>query len=75
MKRYGDNLPSSVDAEAELQNQHGNNIQYMPSGCAVRQDMVAFIMPTDIPIRNKRKAPNFFFSFKLGAKKVEERGS
>jgi hypothetical protein len=70
MKRYGDNLPSS--AEAEIQNQHGKDAQFMPSGCAVRQDMVAFVMPAETP--NKRKARNIFSFFKLGTKKTEERG-
>ena len=68
MKRYGDNLPKSTDEE--LENQPGKNTQFIAGNCAVRQDMVAFLMPADIP--NNRKPKNIFSFFKLEKKKIEE---
>jgi hypothetical protein len=70
MKRYGDNLPSSHLEESE--NQNGKAVQYMQVGCAVRQDMVAFIMPADTP--KKQKDRNLLSIFRFGQKKTKEHG-
>jgi len=70
MKRYGDNLPSSCLQEFE--NQNGKAVQYMHGNCAVRQDMVAFLMPVDVP--NKHKAWNIFSFFRFGQKKTKGNG-
>ncbi|MEP7136179.1 MAG: hypothetical protein ABI904_14730 [Chloroflexota bacterium] len=68
MKRYGDNLPNSTDEE--LENQPDKNIQFMRGNCAVRQDMVSFLMPADAP--KKRKPLKIFSLFK--AERKEELG-
>ena len=68
MKRYGDNLPSNRPEEAE--NQNGKTVEYMNGNCAVRQDMVAFLMSTDVP--NKSKTWNIFSFFRFGQKKIKE---
>ncbi len=64
MKRYGDNLPS--DHAEEFENS-SCKAQYMPAGCAVRQDMVAFMMPVDVP--NNHKAWNIFSFSNLGKRR------
>ena len=70
MKRYGDNLPSNH--LEELDNNSGKTVQYLAGNCAVRQDMVAFLIPTDPPRKpRKHKAWNIFFLFRFGQKKVK----
>ncbi|MBK9928084.1 MAG: hypothetical protein IPP66_22670 [Anaerolineales bacterium] len=69
MKRYGDNLPSSCMEETE--NQSGET-KYLAGNCAVRQDMVAFIMPADAS--NNRKTWNLFSLFGFGRKKTNDKG-
>ena len=70
MKRYGDNLPSNRLEEAE--NQNGKAVEYMNGNCAVRQDMVAFLMFTDTP--KNHKTWNIFSFFRFGQKKIKENG-
>ncbi len=66
MKRYGDNLPcSSLD---EFEGQSCKD-QYMLTGCAVRQDMVGFLMPT-AETSNNRKTWNLLSFFQFGRKKT-----
>ena len=67
MKRYGDNLSSGYLEESEDQNERS---KYIPGNCAVRQDMVAFLMTTNVP--NKSKTRNIFSFFRLGHKKTKE---
>ena len=71
MKRYGDNLPSDHLEESEKRN--GKAVEYMNGNCAVRQDMVAFLMSTDVP--NKSKTWNIFSFLRLDRKKVKGSGS
>jgi len=70
MKRYGDNLPSNRLEEAE--NQNGKAVGYMNGNCAVRQDMVAFLISTDTP--KNRKTWNTFSFLRLDRKKVKGSG-
>ena len=70
MKRYGDNLPSDHLEESESRN--GKAVEYMNGNCAVRQDMVAFLMSTDAP--NKSKTWNIFSFLRFGQKKIKENG-
>jgi hypothetical protein len=70
MKRYGDNLPSSSLEESEDKRE---KTKYIAGNCAVRQDMVSFLVPTaDTP--NKRKGWNLFSLFRFGQKKTKEHG-
>ena len=65
MKRYGDNLPSNqLDAS---ESESGEQTHYLAGNCAVRQDMVSFLMPAEIP--NEPKPRNIFSFFKLWKKK------
>jgi len=68
MKRYGNNLPSNIDREEDTWN--GTCSQFMLTGCAVRQDMVGFLMPINSP--NKHKTWNIFSFFKFRQKKFKE---
>jgi hypothetical protein len=68
MKRYGDNLPSSCLEETESQN---GQPKYLAGNCAVRQDMTAFMMPTDTS--NNHKAWNLFSFFRFGRKKTDSK--
>ena len=73
MKRYGDNLPSN--AQDELENNSGKAVQYLAGNCAVRQDMVGFLMPADPPTNSKNhKSWNIFSFFRFGRKKIKENG-
>jgi hypothetical protein len=73
MKRYGDNLPSNHSEE--LESTSGEKIQYLAGNCAVRQDMVSFLMPADSPHQpRKRKAWNIFSFFKFGQKQIPKNG-
>ena len=65
MKRYGDNLPDSNLEEFE--NQNSLKVQFMNTGCAVRQDMVEFLTPARIS--DEPKSRNIFSFFKLWKKK------
>ncbi len=69
MKRYGDNLPSGC---LEASDNQSGKPKYLPGNCAVRQDMVAFLMPVGVP--NKHKAWNIFSFFRVGQKKIKKRG-
>jgi len=70
MKRYGDNLPSSCMEETESQD---GKVSYLAGNCAVRQDMVAFLMPADVPtVHNKDRSRNIFSLFRFGEKKIKE---
>lgn len=73
MKRYGDNLPSnSLD---ELENNSDKMVQYLAGNCAVRQDMVAFLISADPPSKpRKHKAWNIFSIFRIRQKKNKESG-
>jgi hypothetical protein len=70
MKQYGDNLPSSHLEESENQS---SKPKYLAGNCAVRQDMVAFIIPKDET--DNHKTWNFFSFLKFGQKKTEAKGS
>ena len=70
MKRYGNNLPSSHLEESE--NESGENIQYLSGHCAVRQDMMSFLMPTDPPHEpQKQKTWNIFSFFRFRQKHIQ----
>jgi hypothetical protein len=73
MKRYGDNLPSNpLD---ELENNSDKTVQYLAGNCAVRQDMVAFLISADPPSKpRKHTAWNIFSFFRIGQKKIKENG-
>jgi len=74
MKRYGDNLPSNQLEELE-NNNSGKTVQYLAGNCAVRQDMVGFLMSADPPSSSKNHKPwNFFSFFRFGRKKIKENG-
>ena len=68
MKRYGDNLPSRC--EDEIVNERGGAVQVIRGSCAVRYDMLDFILNTEPP--KKRKSLNIFSFLKLGRKKTSE---
>jgi hypothetical protein len=73
MKRYGDNLESnSLD---ELEHTSNQTVQHLAGNCAVRQDMVAFLMPKDSPGKpQKHKAWNIISLFRIGQKKIKGNG-
>lgn len=68
MKRYGDNLPSKC--EDEIVNDRGGAVQVIRGSCAVRYDMLDFILNTEPP--KKQKTSSFFSFLKLGRKKNNE---
>ena len=72
MKRYGDNLPSNRSEESDCQN---GNDRYLAGNCAVRQDMVAFVMPTFVPNQNKKSKRNLFSLFNLRQERAKENNS
>lgn len=67
MKRYGDNLPSKC--EDEIVNERGGAVQVIRGSCAVRYDMLDFILNTEPP--KKRRSLNIFSFLKLGKKKTK----
>lgn len=73
MKRYGDNLPSNpLD---DLENNGDKTVQYLAGNCAVRQDMVAFLMTTNPPSSPKKhKSWNIFSFLRIRKKKINENG-
>lgn len=73
MKRYGDNLPSKTPED--LENNSDKTVQYLAGNCAVRQDMVAFLLSTDSPSKPaNHKAWNIFSLFRIGQKRIKENG-
>jgi hypothetical protein len=65
MKRYGDNLPSKC--EDEIVNDHCGAVQVIRGSCAVRYEMLDFLMSAEPP--KKQKTSNIFSFFKVGQKK------
>ena len=68
MKRYGDNLPSKC--EVEIVNERGGAVQVIRGSCAVRYEMLDFILNTEPP--KKQKTSNIFSFLKFGRKKNDE---
>jgi len=72
MKQYGNNLPSNCQ-QVEIEEYHGRTINVMLAGCAVRNDMLAYIQSEGDP--PKRKPLNIISFLKLGRKKPQENGN
>jgi hypothetical protein len=73
MKRYGDNLPIGI--LEELENSNKKTDLYLAGNCAVRQDMVSFLVPTDAISKSKKSRDwNIFSLFRFRQKKIKERG-